>query len=149
MIRNPGDYPTEATSGAGQRHHQVVAVDEVIDRVMSPGTVSARRDLVKSRQPPSLLTTHPIHPGEHRFDIGGGNRRVEDHRVQIATLTRLLVPTGDPASVGMWPDHPACAIDEDLAFLGRPIDRGQSPPNQGHGDGPVLPSQEVGLAASH
>jgi hypothetical protein len=47
VIRNPGDYPTEATSGAGQRHHQAVAVDEVIDRVMSRGTVSAAWDLVK------------------------------------------------------------------------------------------------------
>jgi len=47
VIRNPGDYPTEATSGAGQRHHQVVEVDEVLDRVISDGTVSAGRDVVK------------------------------------------------------------------------------------------------------
>jgi hypothetical protein len=47
VIRNPGDYPTEATSGEGQRHHQVVEVDEVLDRVISDGTVSAGRDVVK------------------------------------------------------------------------------------------------------
>lgn len=47
MIRNPGDYPTEATSGAGQRHHQVVEVGEVLDRVMSGGTLSAGLDYVK------------------------------------------------------------------------------------------------------
>ena len=48
MIRNPGDYPTDATSGAGQRHLQVAVVDEVIDRVMSDETVSAGADGVKS-----------------------------------------------------------------------------------------------------
>jgi hypothetical protein len=47
-IRNPGDYPTEATSGAGQRHHQVVEVDEVIDRVISSETVSVGRGVVKT-----------------------------------------------------------------------------------------------------
>ena len=47
MIRNPGDYPTEATSGEGQRHHQVVEVDEVLDRVISERTVSAGPDVVK------------------------------------------------------------------------------------------------------
>jgi hypothetical protein len=34
VIRNPGDYPTEATSGAGQRHHQVVEAAEMVDPVM-------------------------------------------------------------------------------------------------------------------
>jgi hypothetical protein len=47
VIRNPGDYPTEATSGAGQRHHLVVDVGEVLDRVISEGTVSAGPDVVK------------------------------------------------------------------------------------------------------
>jgi len=51
VIRNPGDYPTEATSGAGQRHHQVVEVDEVLDRVISDGTVSAGPDAVKRAVP--------------------------------------------------------------------------------------------------
>jgi hypothetical protein len=51
VIRNPGDYPTEATSGAGQRHHQVVEVDEVLDRVISDGTVSAGLDAVKRAAP--------------------------------------------------------------------------------------------------
>ena len=74
-----GDYPTEATSGAGQRHHQVVEVDEVIDRVMWGGTVSAGADGVKSA--PRQLTADPVHPGEDGFDVRGGDRCVEDHGV--------------------------------------------------------------------
>jgi hypothetical protein len=34
MVRNPADYPTEATSGAGQRHSQVVEVAEMVFPVM-------------------------------------------------------------------------------------------------------------------
>jgi len=53
-VRNPGDYPTEATSGTGQRHHQVVEVGEVIDRAMSGGTLRPGPRVVKKSCYPAI-----------------------------------------------------------------------------------------------
>jgi len=133
------DYPTEATSGARQAHHQVPPACERFvtliraERYAGPGDPS---------------TPDPVDPGQGLLHVVGCDRWVEDHRVEVAPLAGGLEPAGHPCPIWMWPDHSPGAVDEHLPPIPWPFHCGERAPDQGDGDD-VVPAKQRCAAPGH